>query len=113
MILHSAVFKDVSLYALIPESVLRLIAYYEYVQNNDGVVYAIRIPDDLTNLELENNVLYTAGSISQNSILAKVVVREIPNISLKHINDKLKEKLLKSTNPVGLQILFGRKLNHE
>jgi hypothetical protein len=112
-ILQNAVFKDISLHTLIPESVLRLITYYEQVQNNDGVVYAIGIPRDLTKFQLENNVLYTAKSIPQNSILAKVVIHDIPNISLKIINDKLKEKLLKSTNPVGLQILFGRKLNHE
>jgi len=113
LILQSAVFKDVSIRALIPESVLRLIAYYEFVQNNDGVVYAIGIPQDLTNIQLENNVLYSTKSIPPKAILAKVVIRDIPDISLKIINDKLKEKLLRSTSPVGLQIHFGRNLYND
>jgi hypothetical protein len=112
-ILQNAVFNDTSLRPLIPESVMRLLNYYDNIQNNFGVVYAINIPTDLKCFQLENNVLYTAEPILQNSIVAKVLVREIPNISLKIINDKLKSKLQKSTNPVGLQIHFGRNLYND
>jgi hypothetical protein len=107
-ILQRAVFDDIKLRPLIPDSVLGLLNYYDCIQNNLGVVYAINIPTDLSNYQLENYVLYSSGTILPNSIIAKVIVREVPNISLKMIIEKLKAKLQKSTNPVGLQIHFGR-----
>lgn len=112
-ILQRAVFDDISLRPLIPDSVLSLLNYYDNIQNNFGVVYAIKIPTDLSNYQLENNVLYSSSTILPNSIVAKVIVREVPNISLKIINEKLKAKLQKSTNPVGLQIHFGRTLMND
>lgn len=113
LILHEAIFKNVALRGLVPESVVRIINYYETVQNNLGVVYAIRIPESLDNFQLVNNVIFTSLPISTDLIIAKVIVREATNISIRIVNNKLNSKLNKPTPPLGLQIIFERKLNSE
>lgn len=108
LILHEAVFKNTALINLIPDSVQQILNNYEDVQNNIGVVYAIKIPQTLENFTLQNSVVFATATVPVDLIIAKVFVHGRSDIQMKIVNSKLKSKLEKNTIPVGLGILFGR-----
>jgi len=107
-----AINSDNSLENKIPNEVLLLFNELEKIEISQGVVYAIKLSDDLNGVECDiNNVIYSSVSIPKELIIGKVLIPDSPDvlqIAQTKINDKIKSKL--HTNG-GLAIRIWRNQN--
>lgn len=96
-IIDSAINYDNSIASKIPNEINLLFNELEKVNKSHGVVYAIKLPDDLNGIECNmNNVIYSTVSIPKELIIGKVIIPDSPvelQIMQTKINDKIKTKL--------------------
>lgn len=109
-IIEQATAADPTVQHLIINNILELFDRCENIGRVPGVVYAIRIPLELENFVLENNIIFITHPIPLNWIEGKVVINEPLLEDRNEMNQKVISKLYKSSPPVGLGVHFVRKM---
>jgi hypothetical protein len=95
-IVNDATADNAELNDFINQSIRDLFALCNNISNDSGVVYAIRLPNDLNGIKDENLVVYSDYSIPAVSIVGKVILPdEVVEIVRENIIRQNKEKLIK------------------
>jgi hypothetical protein len=106
-ILDFALIQNQSLEDKIPEEVIHLFDVIQEIDNSIGVVYVVRLPDDLNGIECDmNNVIYSNLSIPRERIIGKILIpNQLTELELDKnlINNKIKSKL-HTNGGLGIQI---------
>jgi len=106
-IISKAITDGIATNAVISEPVSKLFNLIENIENAQGIIYAIKLPDTLEEITLELNVVYSSQNISVNSIVGKVFLPEyIEQIDKTTISKKLSDKLY---NARGLGPIINRR----
>lgn len=112
LIIDFAVKSEPSLEKIIPEEVKALFAELDEVDNSQGVIYAVRLSENLEGIECDlNNVVYSNKNISRNQIIGKVLIPENPTkleLEQNALKNKIKNKLHQNG---GLAVIIWRKEN--
>lgn len=113
-VIDFAIRSDKSLEKLIPDEVNSLFMELEKIDKSQGVVYAIKLLDDLDGIECDmNNVVYSLKDISKEQIIGKVFIPATPTeyvLAQNALNNKIKTKL---HNNGGLGVIIWRKQNEQ
>jgi hypothetical protein len=72
--LESAIAEDVIDKKIIPEQVHKILALSNVHSTAPGVVYAIKLPTDLTGVSVESLVIQSSNSVTVQNIIGKVVI---------------------------------------
>jgi hypothetical protein len=85
----------------ITEPITELFRLSNIAADSGSLVYAVKLPNDLKNIKLEYNVIYSSDNIPANQIIGKVCIPDnfdLNTIDRKNINTKLMSKLYKPKN---------------
>jgi hypothetical protein len=111
-IIEFAIQNDPSLENKVPDEVTLLFSELYKVDNSQGVIYAVKLPEELKGIECDiNNVVYSNRDISKEHIIGKINIPENPTeleIEQNAINQKIKSKLHGNG---GLGVIIWRKQN--
>lgn len=92
-IIDFAIQKDPSLEKKVPNEVSWLFSELDKVDNSQGVIYAVQLPESLIGVQCDlNNVIYANKDIPKEQIIGKVHIPESPSeskITQNTINQKL------------------------
>lgn len=95
-----------------PNEVSLLFSELDKVDNSQGVIYAVWLPESLIGIQYDlNNVIYANRDILKEQIIGKVHIPESPSeseIELNAIKQKIKSKLHVNG---GLGVIIWRKQN--
>lgn len=111
-IIEFAIKNDPSLEKKVPDEVSLLFSELNKVDNSQGVIYAVKLSEELTGIECDlNNVVYANRDIPKEHIIGKIYIPENPSeleIEQNAINQKIKSKLHGNG---GLGVIIWRKQN--
>lgn len=95
---------------IIDHSIRDLFSLCDKIGNDSGVIYAVKLPNNLNGITHENLVIYSVNSIPATSIVGKVILpNEIIEINRKSLTKQNKQKL---TNGIG-KILYQQNEEEE
>lgn len=95
-IVNEIVANNVELENIIDQSIRDLFVLCDNIINDSGVVYSIRLPNDLNGITDENFVIYSANSIPSALLVGKVILPdEVQEIERENVTNRNKDKLIK------------------
>lgn len=111
-IIEFAIQNDPSLEKKVPDEIPLLFSELNKVDNSQGIIYAVKLPKELTGIECDlNNVVYANRDIPKENIIGKIHIPENPTeleIEQNAIKQKIKSKLHGNG---GLGVIIWRKQN--
>lgn len=104
-IVHEVTANNAELNDIVDQSTRDLFALCGNIANDTGVVYAIRLPNDLKGIKDENFVIHSENSISAEAVVGKVILPdEVQVIERENVTRHVREKSIKGIG----RILYQR-----